>query len=118
MQQNKKANKIRTVAISLCDNDYGNTFKPLLETIYKVIQWREEPTNKEIENLIWKGIDFHYRAFQEHRGATEQEIQRTLKYLGKIKIYFDEEAEKHIQEDDHDSGSWYLEMETGKVYGY
>jgi Fe-S cluster biogenesis protein NfuA len=38
------------------------------------------------------------------------------KYLNEIRVLFDEEAEKYIEEHGGDSGSWQLEVQTGKVY--
>lgn len=113
---------MRTIAIILCDNDFGNTFKPLLNTLYHVIRYRGEYTPSFIEKCIREGIRFHYLGFQ-HRDTentnNELEIIHTLKYLLKgVRILFDDEAEKFIENNDHDGGSWYLEIQTGQTYSF
>jgi hypothetical protein len=110
---------MRTIAIVLCDNDFGNTFIPLLETIKRVIEHRgiDKVTPVDIDFIIRQNVMAHYFAFQfhfgvqEHRGTTES-------YLKRIKVLFDEDAEKHITENDHDRGSWYLELHSGRVFSY
>lgn len=123
--------KVRTIAIALGDNDFGHTFIPLLESIYKAIEFgslttqdTEEGQIRDITYAIKNGIRYHYITFQvlSHGGKiNESEIDRTVEYLceGEYpKILFDEEAEKDIQEEDYDGGAWYLEVQTGKVYSY
>ena len=113
----------RTIAIILGDNDFGMTFKPLLESIYNAFRWEALAFNSEvITTCINEGIRFHYLTFQ--RGNTHGKSgygsnKGTVKYLtDNLKILFDDEAEHDIMTNDHDAGAWYLEIITGKVYSY
>jgi hypothetical protein len=120
--------KIRTIAIVLGDNDFGHTFINLLDSIYKAIEYgsvtiqdKKEEQIRDITYAIKNGIRYHYITFQllSYGGnVSENMLERTLKYLESIRILFDEDAEKDIVEKDHDGGAWYLEVQTGKVYGY
>ena len=123
---------MRTIAIVLCDNDFLNTFPPLLRTVYEAIkEWEtgegEELSEENVKELIMSGVEFFYRGFQlGSRKNHDLDIPDTVAYLRGtrdkrdkgIRILFDSEAEKHIAESDHDGGSWYLELLTGRVYGY
>ncbi len=115
----------RTIAIVLCDNDFFKTFMPLLEGLVNVLIDRgDEADDKFIGLVIRQSILAHYVAYQYHPSwsynglSQEEHLENTGKYLSKIRILFDEEAEKHIAENDHDGGSWYLELYTGRVSGY
>jgi hypothetical protein len=113
---------MRTIVIRLCDNDFGNTFRNLLETINRVLIFKKgtrDYTQEHITNCILEGIRFHYSAFQSTWDEADPEFNRTVEYLeSKVKILFDEKAEKFIEEHDDDHGSWYLEVQTGKVYSF
>lgn len=118
-----KTSTVRTVVISLCDNDFGSTFFNLLETIMRAIEYhkgsRDELQKEDIEKAIYEAIRFHYLTFQSLESLRENtsKLDYTLNYLQtNINVYFDDEAEKFISEHDHDGGSWYLETITGKVY--
>ena len=111
---------MRTIAIVLCDNDFYNTFTNLLKSIYNVIVWHD---NEDIDNKIliekWirEGIRF-YNMTYDH-SFIDEPSDITMEYLHKkVKVLFDEEAEKFIETHDHDGGSWYLELATGKVYSF
>lgn len=113
---------IRTIAIVLGDNDFQNTFVSLLENLVGVIEYHEGSRDvlqkEDIEKIIYEGIRFHYLAFQrlDTLRYNNPELDHTLDYLKKgIKIYFDDEAEKIISENDY-GGAWYLEVMTGKVH--
>lgn len=115
---------MRTIAIVLGDNDFGNTFKPLLESIANAIEFRRNAERDElspevIEKLIYEGIRFHYMAYQiRYNIETFDDLNRITCYLSKIRILFDEEAEADILENDHDSGAWYLHIGSGDVFSY
>jgi len=105
---------MRTIAIVLCDNDYYNTFTNLLDSIYKVIVWHEDKSIDLIliEKWIRAGINYYCLTYNN---CSHNDIN----YLqDKVKVLFDEEAEKFIETHDHDGGSWYLELATGKVYSF
>jgi len=112
---------MRTIAIVLCDNDYYNTFTNLLKSIYNIIIWHDNEyiNNKVlIEKWIREGIGF-YNMTHDRSSIDAEQFDITIKYLqNKVKVLFDEEAEKFIETHDHDGGSWYLEMATGKVYSF
>lgn len=115
---------IRTVALVFGDNDFGKTFKPLLESLHRAIALRaddgDELSKQEIVELINSGIEFHYRAFQydSSRSQGVLSVEHIVKYLRSVRVLFDEEAELDIQNVDHDGGAWYLETATGEVYYY
>lgn len=121
--------KPRTLVISLCDNDFGSTFYNLLDTIYNVSIYlanTKDLTKEHLEYCVREGIKFHYIAFQHvrrdfwNKNLEEEKagVESTVKYLNRIKIYFDEEAEEFMKDKDHDSGSWYLDFQTGKTYSF
>jgi len=105
---------MRTIAIVLGDNDFGNTFRPLLETLHRVILYRglEYIDREWVADIIRAGVDFHYLAFQGETGRV-QEVPRG--YFDRLKILFDEEAEAEIAGEDHDGGAWYLELQSGSI---
>lgn len=107
---------MRTIAIALCDNDFSNTFRPLLESIYNVLIWRgDEATEEKIREYIYHAVRYHYIAFQ----SRDDDVEDVVCYLqGKMRIYFDKEAEDYMIGKDHDGGSWYLEVRTGRFYSF
>jgi hypothetical protein len=111
---------MRTIAIILGDNDFGNTMYPLLETVKRIVKWHEgtgDMTQERVKDLILNGLEFHYRAFQQRPG--EKDNSSTFEYLRKnTRILFDAEAETDIQNQNHDSGAWYLELQSGVVTFY
>ena len=135
---------MRTIAIILGDNDFGNTFLNLLETLKRVLAyhgaisdepWRSEVkahntrsdrvlTQENIKFIIQQMIMPHYIAFQysfderNYGGTPEEHFAHLSKYLSKVKVLFDEEAEASIAEGWHDGDSWYLELLSGTVSSY
>jgi len=114
---------MRTIAIVLGDNDFGNIFKPLLESICNIVNSRAPGRflEADVVKLINHGIEFFYRIQIFGRGSNESEesIQKTIKYLRDgITVLFDEEAEKSIETKDYDSGAWYIVLLEGKTYFY
>lgn len=111
----------RTVAIVLGDNDYGNTFKPLLETVFRASFWNGGLSKEVLEKAIRAGIEFHYVAFQHGKRHGETgygSVEDTVRYLSEVRVLFDEEAEADIAQVDHDGGAWYLELGSGHVCSY
>lgn len=113
---------MRTVAIILGDNDFGNTFYPLLHSLREVIHFHDGKVDEDfIRKVIIEGIRFHYIAFQEgmmysfHHAI---KIDRIINSLEKVKILFDEEAEKDIATKDHNKGAWYFELQSGNIASY
>lgn len=121
--------KPQSLVISLCDNDFGSTFYNLLDTIYNLsIYLANTPdlTKEHLEYCIREGIKFHYIAFQHVRRdfwnkdpeEEKKSVEQTVKYLSRIKIYFDEEAGEFVKGKDHDSGSWFLDFSSGRSYSF
>ena len=113
---------MRTIAISLADNDFGHTFRPLLEGLKPILQEQGNELNEaKVEQIIRSGIMYYYLGYQ-HRfdleDASEDKLESISKYLNEIKVLFDEAAETEIATKDHDGGSWYLEVQSGTVSGY
>lgn len=114
---------MRTIAIHLGDNDFHNTFKPLLASLYQAIVWNNGLSREAIEAAVLAGIEFHYVAFQHgsHFGAKGyRPLDETMHYLKTgLRILFDEEAEADIcHPGGRNGGAWYLELATGQVYAY
>lgn len=49
---------IRSIAILLCDNDFGSTFRPLLEECKKILDWTPDLSKEVMEKIIREGIRF------------------------------------------------------------
>jgi hypothetical protein len=112
---------VRTVAVILGDNDYGTTFEPLLNSVYRAYEWNGGLSTEVLEMSIRAGIEFHYVAFQQgqcHSQPGYRPVKDTVSYLSSVRVLFDEEAEADILQCDHDSGAWYLELQTGQVRSY
>lgn len=112
---------MRTIAVVLGDNDFGNTFKPLLESLWRAIEWNDGLDETVLVDAIKSGIEFHYRAFQLGDNAGKSgygSVADTVKYLGAANVLFDEAAEADICQAGHDGGAWYLEIASGNVRSY
>lgn len=116
---------MRTIVVIVSDNDFSNTFIPLLKTVKSVCEWRDEDDdtiNEEfIVKIIKEGIKFHVTAFQSDKGDSPADIEDTTAYLLKhLRVLFDEEAEKDIIDPEvmRDGGAWYLDLRTGVVNSY
>lgn len=110
---------MRTIAIVLGDNDFGKTFKPLLETLATAIIHRQSISESDVKSAISSGIEFHYRMFQRDQYKAEEYTFKILKYLqSKVQVLFDEEAEDNFATHDYDGGAWYLDCLSGSIYSY
>lgn len=113
---------MRTIAIVLGDNDYGNTFKPLLESLARAIKYNGEMSEAAVRTSILAGIEFHYLAFQHgsnHGAPGYAPTASTVEYLSKARILFDDEAEADIcRLGGHDGGAWYLEVFSEHISAY
>lgn len=112
---------VRTMALVFGDNDFGYTFRNLLESIYRAFEFNNGLSREALTRAVQSGIEFHYIAFQHGPHLGEKgygRVEDTVRYLNGVKILFDEEAEADISLKDHDHGAWYLEMATGQVYAY
>jgi hypothetical protein len=119
--------RIRTIAIVLGDNDFGNTFRPLLNGLKAVFEHRPDLAPEEVELVIRQSIMAYYVGFQysfypgnygDGSRTNEEHLTRTAKYLTDVKVLFNAEAEEDIASKDHDGGAWYLELQSGTVAGY
>jgi hypothetical protein len=121
---------MRTIAIVLGDNDFGNTFRPLLEGLKDIIEYHKpfELTKENIDLIIRQSIIAYYIGYQYRfdlqnyhvkvQKTEEEHLNSIWVYLKDVKILFDEEAEADIASKDHDGGAWYLELQSGIISGY
>lgn len=115
---------IRSIAIILGDNDFGATFRNLLDTIRNVLINDPDIPEDVMQKIIRHGIKFHYIAFQnpyEYKFSEktfEDEFNRTEQYLSSIDIYFNEIAEKKFETEDHDAGAWFLQVNSGTITSF
>jgi hypothetical protein len=106
---------IKAIAIVLGDNDYENTFRPLLESIKRAIEYHGELTKEQAAWMIREGIAWHYTTFQNlGRGNPGRGV---LGYLGSVRILFDDAACADTMHD-HDGGAWFLDVESGQITSY
>lgn len=112
--------EMRTIAIVLGDNDFGNTFRPLLEGLKPILS-ENQLVESNVELIIRKSIIAYYVGYQHrfdmHKDS-EADLEHIGKYLSGIKVLFDDVAEEDIATVDHDGGAWYLELQSGIVSGY
>lgn len=110
---------MRTIAFVLGDNDFGNTFRPLLESLKGAIAYNSALSKEDVMAGMSSGIAFHYITFQcGGRQPSAEMLQSTLTYLEQIQVLFDEEAEADILNKDWDHGAWYLEVASGTIQSY
>ncbi len=113
---------MRTIALVFGDNDFGNTFRPLLHTLFQAFEWNGRLSREVVEAAVRAGIEFHYLAFQhaDHYGQPGyRPVAETVAYLQSVQVLFDEEAEADIcKPNGHNAAAWYLELATGQVRAY
>lgn len=110
---------MRTIAIILGDNDFGNTFKPLLESLKLIIDyWKDskEITEDDIRTVIDYSVYPFYIAYQALGKKEDRAFMEN--YLLGYKLLFDDAAELDIQTKDHDYGAWYLLVDSGQIGSY
>jgi hypothetical protein len=106
---------VKAIALVLGDNDYGNTFRPLLESVKRVIEYQGGITQDQARKVIFEGIDWHYSAFQSlQRGEVYPGVSG---YLSSVQILFDDAACADTMTD-HDGGAWFLDVQTGQITAY
>lgn len=119
MKDNKSV--IYAVAVSICDNDFNNTFIPILEAVQKLLKHlagSERLTHDLIETFIVDSIQPFYVAYQYNANYCPP-LESTVEYLKeKIKVFFNDEAFLEWQNNDHDDGSYFLDVVAGKVLRY
>ena len=106
---------IHAISIVFDDNDYGNTFRPLLQTVLRAIEYHGELTKEQAAWMIRDGIAFHYMAFQNL--SRREAVEGVTEYLQSVSILFDEEACADTLID-RDGGAWFLDVQTGQITGY
>ena len=119
---------MRSIAILLCDNDFGNTFRPLLDTICRAVTEHNacdgpDFTPAQVTSLIKMALPFHYGAFQNRYSLYRQDdfaqdVAQAVKYLSRIRVLFDDEADNAFQALDHDGGSWHLHLPSGQINSF
>ena len=109
--------QIKTIAIILCDNDFGGVFTNLLKTILSAIKYNPELKEREIEKAIHEGAIVFYCLFQW--SANDENYDRIKRYFKQnIKILFNEDAINAALTLDHDGGSWYLDVENEQINAF
>lgn len=119
MPRNETPTTFRTVALVLCDNDYENTLRALLETLKRATEWNRKITRAQASLMVMRGAFSHAVVYARPEGETVEQItcgaQRAESYLMSLRILFDEEAENAILTCDHETGSWYYEVQSGVI---
>lgn len=111
---------MRTIAIVLGDNDFGNMFVPLLKSLKPLLVYRDNNISiEELDILIRAAMPYFYLAYQVCGDFSGRgELDKTMQYLSKIRVFTDDAAIDHISNNDHDHGSWFLDVNSGKVEAY
>lgn len=116
---------MHAIAIILGDNDFGNTFRPLLDTLATAITAHPDFTPEQVKTLIYLGTTFHYAAFCnrfQYKYAREDSFDEHFEQMGpKLvprKILFDDEADAAYLSEDHDSGAWHLHIPSGQINSF
>lgn len=107
---------VSAIAIVLGNNSYGNTFRPLLQSVRRAIEYHGEITREQAAWMIRNGIDWHYQTFQNL--ANGEPARGVLGYLGSVQILFDDAARADAASKDHDGGAWFLSVDTGEIQSY
>lgn len=112
---------VYAVAIVLGDNDFGNTMRPLLESVYRAYQFRGKMFDAEhLQEIIEEGLKFHYLAFQDYgEVARNPKTDSTVNYLLEgLTVLFNQDAVREIATQDHDKGAWFLSFVVGEVHSF
>ena len=113
--------KIRTVAIVLCDNDFHGVYLPMLHSIKHLIEYldgMDSDLEWNIREFVKRSTLAFYVGFNWRSEKDPDDHASTERYLSKARVLFNEEAEQHILNNDHDGGSWYLEVDSGIINSY
>ena len=116
---------MQSIAVILGDNDFGNTFRPLLTTLALAITDHPDFTQEQVIALIAMGAKFHYAAFQNRfqykyvsEGSYEDHFTRTAAHLTPLRVLFDAEADTACSTEDHDGGAWHLHIPSGQINSF
>lgn len=106
---------INSIAIAFADNDFENTFRPLLEFVYRTIDYNPRllDDEKRVVNMIFEQIPFFYKYYQNGDGKSY--TASTIYHLSQASICFNEDADKLCSSS---RTFWYLDMTTGKVSSF
>jgi len=118
---------VRSIAVVWGDNDFHNTFVPLLETLRRAVRYRSEAlTPDAIKGLLRDGLWFHYLAFQGEAFRPQAinrykipppgdptRLAQTMKYLSRdfLSVKFNEEADLAVGTEDHNHSAWYVRFD-------
>lgn len=115
---------INHVAIIIGDNDFGETFIPLLKTIQILIENAPNVSEDQISRIIEMGVEFNYVAYQllnhyntdpEHQFA----MNSTVNYLkNHMRILYNEDAIEACCQADHGGGAWYLDVVQNQINSF
>jgi hypothetical protein len=114
--------EVTAIAIILNDNDFGSTFKPLLESIKNALEHNPNLTRENVTRIINSGIEFHYHAFQLGNNCNKQgygTVKETIEYLTtEMRILYNEEAVRDVFNEYRNGGAWFLDTTSGQVTTY
>lgn len=109
---------MRSIAISLCDNDFGSMFRPLLAAVREFVLWNPEAERGTVVRVVGLLIPGMYEAYQRYPGQEDDDVEDVVEHLQRrVEILFDEEAEAAAMIA-HDSGSWFCDLEEGRIVAY
>lgn len=110
---------IKYIAIILGDNDFVDTFVNLLDTVFRVLLYRDDLSQEYLtECIMGEALEFHYRAFQvDPELSNNCSVKQAMHYLRiNMRILYNEDACKVPGSDEH--GSWFLDVATGQVNSF
>jgi len=115
--------KITSIAIVFDDNDFGNTFINLMNTVKNILYYNKTSDRVVLTKIILEGCRFHYIAFQNQYdyknvwATHEEHFDFIEQYLRTgIKVFFnEEEANAKYFNEDHDSTSYHLDVASGQI---
>lgn len=113
---------MKSIAIILGDNDFGNTMRPLLLNLADALTYGPDDLDETyIQRLVHEGMPWHYKAYQ-NRGSygDEADAARVGAYLqDNAYVLYNAAADHAVKNEDHDSGAWYMSMECpGEVISF
>lgn len=107
---------VHAIAIVLGDNDFITTFRPLMESVKRAIEYHGELTKEQATAIIKSGIEWHYQTFQNMKRG--EPSPGTIGYLyGQTRVLFDAEACADVL-NDRDGGAVFLDVQTGEILMY
>lgn len=109
---------MKSIALSLCDNDFHLTLGAMLDNIKLVLEYNPNLENHEIEMIVRASIKPCYLGFNPQSFNLLDKLDHTMNYLYSMKVLFDEDADNEVAGKDHGGGSAYFNVMSGTVFLY